>query len=153
MEEFTTDGAFDRVTANDVMEHLLDPRIAIAQFARLTKPGGHLFLSTPNLESLPARLFGKRWHYYNRYHFSLFSARAIRHLLQSNGFEVLHFSHRGRLLSLRHLWMYGWNFGMGIDPPWLPRSISGTIRINTFDTMYVVARRRDHKLTRDVPEK
>lgn len=42
------DGAFDRVLASEVLEHLPDPGAAVAEMARVTRPGGVIVLSVPN---------------------------------------------------------------------------------------------------------
>ncbi|WP_171124255.1 MULTISPECIES: bifunctional 2-polyprenyl-6-hydroxyphenol methylase/3-demethylubiquinol 3-O-methyltransferase UbiG [unclassified Ruegeria] len=46
-------GVADVVIFNEVFEHLrIDPIFTISEVARVLKPGGQLFLSTPNLQSL-----------------------------------------------------------------------------------------------------
>lgn len=42
------DGSFDLITANMVVEHLDDPGAALAEAARLLRPGGRVLLHTPN---------------------------------------------------------------------------------------------------------
>jgi 2-polyprenyl-3-methyl-5-hydroxy-6-metoxy-1,4-benzoquinol methylase len=39
---------FDVVTCSEVIEHVTDPQKAIAEMYRVLKPGGILFLTTPN---------------------------------------------------------------------------------------------------------
>jgi SAM-dependent methyltransferase len=46
------DAAFDLVFADNVLEHLEDPRQVFSEIARVLKPGGHFLFKTPN-----------RWHY------------------------------------------------------------------------------------------
>jgi len=46
------DGEFDVVFADNVLEHLQDPRQVFAEIARVLKPGGWFLAKTPN-----------RWHY------------------------------------------------------------------------------------------
>ncbi|MCF2528242.1 class I SAM-dependent methyltransferase [Yinghuangia soli] len=43
------DGAADIVVMSEIVEHLVDPDAAVAEAYRVLRPGGHLFLSTPNL--------------------------------------------------------------------------------------------------------
>jgi 2-polyprenyl-3-methyl-5-hydroxy-6-metoxy-1,4-benzoquinol methylase len=52
---------FDALVANDVLEHLPEPRRALAAARELLVPGGVLFLSTPDVGSLVARISGRRW--------------------------------------------------------------------------------------------
>lgn len=49
-------GSFDVVTAWAVFEHLHDPAGAFAECARLLRPGGHLVLQVPNLDSPTSRM-------------------------------------------------------------------------------------------------
>jgi SAM-dependent methyltransferase len=46
------DGTFDLVTALEVIEHVVgSPRAFLSETRRVLKPGGHLFVSTPNINS------------------------------------------------------------------------------------------------------
>jgi len=42
------DGSFDTVISCETIEHLPNPRAAVAEFCRVLKPGGRLLLTTPN---------------------------------------------------------------------------------------------------------
>lgn len=46
------DESFDLVTSMDVIEHLVDPVPWVKEALRVLKPGGRLFLTTPNYASL-----------------------------------------------------------------------------------------------------
>lgn len=48
--------SFDLVSALEVIEHLENPGRLVAQAARVLKPGGRFLLSTPNIQSVAARL-------------------------------------------------------------------------------------------------
>ena len=49
-------GEFDYVVCVEGLEHIENPSNAIAEFARLTKPGGRLIVSVPNIMNIEERL-------------------------------------------------------------------------------------------------
>lgn len=48
---------FDVIICNDVLEHLVDPGLALQAMARVLKPGGILYLNTPHLNTLRKMIF------------------------------------------------------------------------------------------------
>ncbi len=54
-------GAFDFITMFHVVEHLAEPRTALAKVAGWLAPGGVLLAQVPNLVSWQFRWFGRRW--------------------------------------------------------------------------------------------
>lgn len=83
------DGPFDAVTCWDVIEHVPDAVSAVRSLRMLVRPGGHLFLSTPDAQSAVARLTGRSWHYLDPIqHISLFGRRNLVALLEANGFKL-----------------------------------------------------------------
>ena len=42
------DDHFDLIWSSEVIEHLVDPGFSLAELRRVTKPGGHIILTTPN---------------------------------------------------------------------------------------------------------
>lgn len=83
------DASFDAVTLWDVLEHLADPRAAIAEVARLLAPRGRLVLTTGDVGSWVARLSGARWHLYTLpEHLFFFSRASLRLLLERHGLRV-----------------------------------------------------------------
>jgi 2-polyprenyl-3-methyl-5-hydroxy-6-metoxy-1,4-benzoquinol methylase len=79
---------FDFITMFHVLEHLTDPRQGL-QYARdLLQSGGMLVLQVPNVASLQARLFGKRWYGLDvPRHVMNYSPKALGILLREAGFE------------------------------------------------------------------
>ena len=80
---------FDIVTAIEVIEHLADPKAFLSQVKRILKPGGILYLVTPNLASLSSRILRYRWWSYREMHLYYFSRKTINGFLNNNGFSVL----------------------------------------------------------------
>jgi 2-polyprenyl-3-methyl-5-hydroxy-6-metoxy-1,4-benzoquinol methylase len=60
-EERLPTGHFDVVTLVEVIEHLEEPLGTLGRAARWLRPGGLLFLTTPNAGSLNCLLLGPRW--------------------------------------------------------------------------------------------
>ncbi len=50
------DHHFDVVTCTEVIEHLENPRSLMRQMFRLTRSGGHILISTPNVLNLKSRI-------------------------------------------------------------------------------------------------
>jgi SAM-dependent methyltransferase len=55
------DGEFDAIVFNHSLEHIDDPAQAVADAARLLRPGGLLTIAVPNFGSWHRRLFGSAW--------------------------------------------------------------------------------------------
>lgn len=58
--EFPADH-FDAVVLWHVLEHVPDPRIVLAEVARILRPGGVFLVAVPNFGSLEARLTRDKW--------------------------------------------------------------------------------------------
>jgi SAM-dependent methyltransferase len=80
---------FDIITLWGVIEHFDEPRIEVEQIRRLLKPGGCVFLWTGDIQSSTARVFGKRWWWYQGQHIQIFSERSLVRLFQDHGFEKI----------------------------------------------------------------
>jgi SAM-dependent methyltransferase len=88
--------SFDVVRLNNVIEHVPSPRALLGDIRRVIRPGGLLFISTPNVESFTAALQGVRWRYVQgEHHIYLFSLRTIRRLLETEGFKIVRVSTPG----------------------------------------------------------
>jgi SAM-dependent methyltransferase len=136
---------FDVVTAFDVLEHVADPAEFLRELARLVAPGGHLFVSTPDVGSLAARVFGRRWHYYDRYHLGYFSRRTLEGAAGEAGFEPIAFTHLGRRKSAGYLLRYFFDFVLNRRPPAFVAALNRLyVPINLFDNMYLAFRRRPY---------
>lgn len=93
-------GSLDVVTLFDVLEHLPDPESALSRLARWLAPGGRLAVTTPDVNSLSARLMAGAWPHYKEEHLFYPSRRGLRMLLASTGFEVEHEERAMKYLSV-----------------------------------------------------
>ncbi len=129
---------FDYIFACDVVEHINRPDQFLEAAARLIRPPGVLFVSTPDVGSLLARLSGHRWHYYNRYHLSYFSRKTLAPLAASQGFEEIAFDRLPRMKSIRYLTKYVNDFMSSASSLRLPERLSDVVvPVNLHDTMYL----------------
>lgn len=55
------EAVYDVITLSHVIEHVHDPRALLSACFRLLKPGGQLWLETPNLEAKGHRRYGCHW--------------------------------------------------------------------------------------------
>ena len=88
LDEFATNERFDLIFMSHVIEHVLDPVATVAKIKSLLEPGGVVYIETPNVASLDARLWKGRWGliHYPR-HLYLFDRSTVRRLLQGAGLE------------------------------------------------------------------
>lgn len=82
---------YDVITLSHVIEHVGDPNDALLRLQGALKPGGRLWLETPNLGSLGYRLFGRNWRGLEPpRHLVLFNPRSLRESLARAGFCDVH---------------------------------------------------------------
>lgn len=92
------DGDFDVISLTEVVEHLHDPDSVVCDAARLVRPGGGIYLTTPNGRSLSARMLHGRWSVVTPPdHLQLFSPGGLGAVLTRAGFVV------------RRTWAHGLN--------------------------------------------
>jgi 2-polyprenyl-3-methyl-5-hydroxy-6-metoxy-1,4-benzoquinol methylase len=83
-------GYFDFITLSHVIEHVHDPRAVVKQINRLLKPGGRVWIETPNFESYSHQRFGSNWRGLEPpRHLVLFNWSALEELLMEEGFYEL----------------------------------------------------------------
>lgn len=112
------DGSLDAILCTEVLEHVPDPMVVLAEFGRLLKPGGNLLLTAPH----GSHLHMEPYHYYTGFtHFW------YRHWLPRHGFEVVSITPQGgpgRLaVSGLHAYYTQWRAWERTLPA-LPRTLS-----------------------------
>jgi 2-polyprenyl-6-hydroxyphenyl methylase/3-demethylubiquinone-9 3-methyltransferase len=89
------DGAFDVVLSSEVIEHVFDVDDYLAKLRRVLKPNGVLGLSCPYhgfVKDMAILLSGRfESHFHNPYepHIRFYSLKAIRRVLDKNGFDLV----------------------------------------------------------------
>jgi 2-polyprenyl-3-methyl-5-hydroxy-6-metoxy-1,4-benzoquinol methylase len=84
------DGQFDGITLSHVIEHVHDPLELLRACHRLLKPGGWMWLETPNLESEGHRRYGANWRGLEiPRHLVLFTMGSLQHALKRTGFSKI----------------------------------------------------------------
>lgn len=145
--EAAPDGAFSDVFLWDVIEHLPQPEAFIAKIASETRPGGRMYITTGDIGRLLPRLQGPRWRLIHPpSHLHYFTRSSLGRLLEKNGYEVVHVSYPPVRRSIKLIF---YSLFMLRKRP--SRSISNiygriperwNIPLNTFDIMFVIARKR-----------
>lgn len=78
---------YDAITLSHVIEHVHDPARLLNQVLALLKPGGMLWLATPNIDSLLSAQYGSNWRGLEPpRHLVLFNRDSLRLLLHQAGF-------------------------------------------------------------------
>lgn len=141
-------GAYDAVTMLDVIEHLPNPREVLAEIHRVMRPGGALFILTPDLSAPVSKLMGAWWWGLRPAHLYYFSRDNLVALLERTGYDVKVVRHWGRRFTLGY-----WISRMRGYAPWLTGAVSKVaqatgldrlpLHINTFDSVGIVAIKKE----------
>jgi SAM-dependent methyltransferase len=85
-------GRFDAITMWETLEHIADPRPAVAHLRGLLSPGGVLVVGTGDHQSLLARALGRRWWYLvPPDHCVIYHRPSLEGLLARSGFAIAAF--------------------------------------------------------------
>ncbi len=98
------DNHFDVVIMQDTIEHLLNPRETLLEIKRILKPGGIVYVNTPNIDSFVSRILQAKWWGINQFHLYYFSNCTLGKLLANTGFHDFQFISHERTFSFRY-WM------------------------------------------------
>lgn len=109
-----SDNFFDVITAWSCLEHVGNPSQVLLKISKILKNDGLCVISTPNFDSLNARLFKDKWYHLDcPRHLYLYTPKTIVNLLEKTGFVVTEMAYekssKGLLGSLQY-YFYGDNF-------------------------------------------
>lgn len=79
---------FDFITISHVIEHVHDPKLVITHAYELLKPGGCLYIDTPNIDAYGHGRYGANWRGLEPpRHLTLFNWHSLEWVLQDVGFN------------------------------------------------------------------
>lgn len=101
---------FDIISLKFVIEHLMDFNPYMTKITKLLKPGGLLFMSTPDISSAKARMENDKWVLINDPvqkigHLRWFNPKSMKYLGEKYDFEVKKIINRGELIHHLPLWI------------------------------------------------
>jgi 2-polyprenyl-3-methyl-5-hydroxy-6-metoxy-1,4-benzoquinol methylase len=85
---YPADG-FDIVHCSEVIEHVFEPASLLREMHRVLRPGGLLYLTTPNYNSVSRRILGAKWRGLSLEHICYFTPSVLTAALTRTGFEAL----------------------------------------------------------------
>lgn len=139
--------SFDVVAMIDVIEHLPDPRGALQRAAGWLKRGGLLYLVTPDIGSLSARILRGSWWGLRPAHIYYFDRKSLKSLLEGLGCDPVLLKSFGRIFSYAY-----WAARLRNYPRLVSASVRGAVGalglehklvyIDTRDSMEVCAQKR-----------
>ncbi len=115
-----SDLKFDAICLWDVIEHIWDPAEVIETLLSRLKPGGFLFLSTPAIDAITARVLGRYWAFMTPpEHLGFFTDKTFRWLFEKKFNADIRLSYcRGKwanaafiaykLKRIAPVWFPGW---------------------------------------------
>lgn len=95
---------FDVVTLQDVIEHVEDPVSEMKEIYRILKPGGYVFLVTPDIGGLWLKLLGHLWYHYKPgEHIMYFSQNTLRKALEDSGYKNIETHRTYHVMSTEYI--------------------------------------------------
>ena len=130
--------SMDIVTMFDVIEHLPKPLLDMERARSVLRPGGLLYVETPNYGSIARRLLGKEWRVFFPWHFYYYTADTISGLLERSGFEIVSV----RAVGLGPLSRFNAYRSLMDSGNMTPASLADSVKRNDFARRYIHLVRR-----------
>ncbi len=80
---------YTAITMVDFIEHISHPFEAAVKAHQTLSPEGMICLVTPDVESLAARIMGRRWWHFRPGHLGYFTKKSLETLLRRSGFQIM----------------------------------------------------------------
>jgi 2-polyprenyl-3-methyl-5-hydroxy-6-metoxy-1,4-benzoquinol methylase len=128
---------FDVMATFHVIEHVDSPRRFVRAMAERLKPGGLMVIETPDIGSLPFRVFRSRWRQFIPEHYFFFDAQTLGKLLAGAGLKVHQTLRVGKYASLNLVLNRLSRYVPALRNVETPSTM--TFRINPMDILLVVA--------------
>lgn len=95
---------FDLVLYQDVIEHIKEPVEELEKVRKILKPGGLVFLVTPDIGGWWKRILGPLWYHYKpEEHIMYFSQESLKKALQKAGFGNIETRRTYHILSVEYI--------------------------------------------------
>lgn len=112
---------FDFIRASHSFEHVTSPHEVLSEVRRILKPNGTVAIAVPNIDSIPARVFGRYWwHLCPPVHPFGYSVTTLSSVLRKHEFEVtkvVYNSDYVGLLGSIQIWLNRKNGKKSFDGP------------------------------------
>ncbi len=142
IDTFPATKRYSVITLLDILEHLVDPVEFFNQLDPMIKTGGILVIVTPDVDSMTARFFKKKWWHYRIAHINFFNLHSLQFLLEKHGYEII---------KKRR---YAWNFSLyylltrifpGLKKRRIIQKISKkmNIKLQLFDSWEIYAKKQN----------
>lgn len=141
-------GPFDVAVMLDVLEHMQDPGAILDTLHGSMSKGAQLVVTTGDFGSMLARVMGRYWRLMTPpQHLWFFSPKTVTALLERHGFRVHGVDHPWKHVPLALIAYQATRYVGGQD---LVKRLmpNGSIPINLFDAMRVIAERVDRRVPR-----
>ena len=97
---------FDIVLLSHVLEHCIDPHMAIRNVCSIMKPGGLVVIEVPNNEAKGFATFGANWPWSDiPRHINFFTQQSLSALLQTHGLKIAQLRHVGYTRQFAPHWI------------------------------------------------
>ena len=109
---------FDVVNMSHVIEHLHNPKGTVREINQMLKSGGALIISTPNFDSLAARIFRSFWFTTDSpRHLFLFTTKTLFRMLREAGFGIKKIEYeKGPKVEIKSLYHFFGKRDLRINP-------------------------------------